>query len=67
MSEMATQPNDKYVVVSTNGVDDDSQDDYQVFNSNGQYPLNEVNVMDETGNLVCLPTECHAQNNKGKI
>lgn len=67
-SEMAAHSRDKYVVVSLpNEDDDDIEEGPQTSSSNTQYIQKEVNVIDETGNLVSVVTEHHVQKNKGKI
>lgn len=65
-SEMAAQSRDKYVVVSLPNEDDDDNERPQSSSSNTQYIQKEVNVIDETGNLVSVVTEHHVQKNKGK-
>lgn len=67
-SEMAAQSQrDKYVVVSLPNEDDDDNDGPQATSSKTQYIQKEVNVIDETGNLVSVVTEHHVHKNKGKI
>jgi len=64
-SEMAAQSQrDKYVVVSLPNEDEDDSEGPQATSSNTQYIQKEVNVIDETGNLVSVVTEHHIHKNK---